>query len=123
MKLGIITDIHNNAAALEKVLDYLNNECCDRIICCGDIIGIGPYPEKTVQMMMKIPNLVAVRGNHEGYLLGGLPENYTEDLKSKLMERSEFEYHKWEHSQLSEQSVDFLRGLPYQQEFTFGDKK
>lgn len=60
---------------------------------------------------MKIPNLVAVRGNHEGYLLGGLPENYTEDLKSKLMERSEFEYHKWEHSQLSEQSVDFLRGL------------
>ena len=46
MKLGIITDIHNNAVALEKVLDYLNNECCDRIICCGDIIGIGPYPEK-----------------------------------------------------------------------------
>lgn len=123
MKFGIITDIHNNAVALEKVLDYLNNECCDRIICCGDIIGIGPYPEKTVQMMMKIPNLIAVRGNHEWYLLGGLPETYTEDLKSELMDRSEFEYHKWEHSMLSEQSVDFLRGLPYQQEFTFGDIK
>jgi len=72
MKLGIITDIHNNAAALEKVLAFLSKENCDRIICCGDIIGIGPYPEKTVQIMMKIPNLVAVRGNHEGYLLGGL---------------------------------------------------
>lgn len=123
MKFGIITDIHNNAVALEKVLDYLNSECCDRIICCGDIIGIGPYPEKTVQMMMKIPNLVAVRGNHEGYLLGGLPETYTEDLKSELMDRSEFEYHKWEHSTLSEQSVDFLSRLPYQKEFSFGDIK
>lgn len=123
MKFGIITDIHNNAAALEKVLERLKSENCEKIICCGDIIGIGPYPEKTVQMMMKIPNLIAVRGNHEGYLLGGLPEEYTDELKTELMDRSEFEYHKWEHSLLSESSVDFLSKLQYKQEFTAGNKK
>ena len=39
---------------------------CDRIICCGDIIGIGPNPEETVREMIRIPGLIAVRGNHEG---------------------------------------------------------
>lgn len=124
MKFGIITDIHNNAAALEKVLERLKSENCEKIICCGDIIGIGPYPEKTVQMMTKIPNLISVRGNHEGYLFGGLPNEYTDELKTdQMMDPSEFEYHKWEHSLLSKSSVEFLSVLPYKQEFTVGNKK
>ena len=69
MKLGVITDIHNNLTALRAVVEQLNQMECDKIICCGDIIGIGPYPEETVQYIMQIPNLIAVRGNHEKYLL------------------------------------------------------
>lgn len=45
MKFGVITDIHNNYIALKTVVDKLNQFECDKIICCGDIIGIGPYPE------------------------------------------------------------------------------
>ena len=47
MKLGIITDIHNNLIALNTVLEYFAQQNCDKIICCGDIIGIGPYPEES----------------------------------------------------------------------------
>lgn len=72
MKLGIITDIHNNLTALDAVVKRLQEIKCDKIICCGDIIGIGPYPEETVQYMMQIPDLIAVRGNHEKYLLEGM---------------------------------------------------
>ena len=57
MELGVITDIHNNLTALRAVVERLRYLECDRIICCGDIIGIGPYPEETVQYMMQIPNL------------------------------------------------------------------
>lgn len=46
MKLGVITDIHNNLTALIEVVEQLNQMKCDKLICCGDIIGIGPYPEK-----------------------------------------------------------------------------
>ena len=40
---------------------------------CGDIIGIGPYPEETVQYMRKLPNLTAVKGNHDKHLTDGMP--------------------------------------------------
>lgn len=111
MKLGVITDIHNNHTALKVVVERLQQLECDKIICCGDIIGIGPCPEETVQYMMRIPNLIAVRGNHEKYLLDKMPNEYPNE---EQMDWGEMEHHKWEHSLLSAESVDFLRSLPYQ---------
>lgn len=49
MKIGVIADIHNNVVALEAILDVFKKNGCSEILCCGDIIGIGPYPEETVQ--------------------------------------------------------------------------
>ena len=76
MQFGVVTDIHNNLTALKVVIEKLQQLGCDKIICCGDIIGIGPYPEETVQYLMQIPNLIAVRGNHEKYLLDEMPTEY-----------------------------------------------
>ena len=110
MKLGVITDIHSNLVALEVVVEKLQELQCDKIICCGDIIGIGPYPEETVQYLMQIPDLIAVRGNHEKYLLDEMPTEYPNE---EHMGYEEMKHHKWEHSLLSKESVDFLRNLPY----------
>ena len=115
MKFGIITDIHNNLTALKIAAERFSQMECDKIICCGDIIGIGPCPEETVQYMMQIPNLIAVRGNHEKYLLEGMPKVYPNE---ENMELGEMEHHKWEHSLLSTESIAFLKGLPYRQIFT-----
>lgn len=120
MKLGIITDIHNNITALEAIMAQLRQRQCDRIICCGDIIGIGPCPEQTVQYMRKIPNLIAVRGNHERYLLEGMPEEFPNDER---MEYGEVLHHKWEHSQLSAESVSFLQKLPLCERLEVGGYK
>ena len=68
MKIGILADIHNNVVALDAVLQEFERQGCEKVVCAGDIIEIGPYPEETVQKMMSIPNLIAVRGNHEKYL-------------------------------------------------------
>ena len=48
MKLGIITDIHSNIIALNEVLKEFEKIKVGKIICCGDIIGIGPYPEEVI---------------------------------------------------------------------------
>ena len=110
MKIGVITDIHSNLPALKAVMERLDEFNCDQIVCCGDIIGIGPYPEETVQFMLNIPNLIAVRGNHEKYLLEGMPSKYPNEER---MSFEEMKHHKWEHSLLSPSSVDFLKSLPY----------
>ena len=108
MRFGIINDIHSNVTALKLVMDRLERMGCERIICCGDIIGIGPWPEETVRCMMQIPDLIAVRGNHDKYLFDGATED---------MGQSEVEHHKWQHSRLSESSVSFLGSLPYRTDF------
>lgn len=116
MKIGVITDIHNNLTALKAVMKILNESQCDKIICCGDIIGIGPCPEKTVQYMMQIPNLIAVRGNHEKYLLEGMPNEYPND---ENMGFEEMKHHKWEHNLLSQETIAFLEGLPYRVDVSY----
>ena len=114
MRYGIITDIHNNVTALRAVMKQLEQRNCDRIICCGDMIGIGPDPEESVQEILRIPRLIAVRGNHESYLLEGMP---TECPNEEHMSLEEMEHHRWEHHLLSEESVAFLRSLPKRIDF------
>ena len=69
MKIGIITDVHNNVIALNSYVAVFEEEGCDEIICCGDIIGIGPFPEETVQRIKSLPNIRCVLRNHEKYLI------------------------------------------------------
>lgn len=103
MKLGIITDVHSNVIALNKIIQKFNREKCDKIICCGDIIGIGPYPEQTVRYIMSLPNCICVRGNHDHYQFRGIPDKITESEKL---------HHLWNQSQLSKASINFLKALP-----------
>lgn len=122
MKIGIITDIHSNIQALNAVLNEFDKEKVDKIICCGDIIGIGINPEETVQTLIKREDiLISVAGNHEQYLLKGLPDNIHDD-KRKLS-NDEIENHKWNHSKLSKQSKEFLSKLESSKSIEIEGKK
>lgn len=122
MKLGIITDIHSNIIALNEVLKEFEKIKIDKIICCGDIIGIGPNPEEVVQRLMKLKGkLVAVRGNHEKYLLEGLPINVHDNKRKMSLE--EIQNHKWTHSRISESSKKFLEKLPIYKNIEMQNKK
>lgn len=102
MKIGIISDIHNNSIALKAALEEFNKNKCKMIICAGDIIGIGPDPSTTVDILMKTPKVIAVKGNHESYL---------DNMDRNSMGPSEFDYHLWEHQKLSKDAIFFLSNL------------
>ena len=122
MKIGIITDIHSNIQALDAVLKEFDRIKVDKIICCGDIIGIGLSPEETVQALIKRKDiLIAVRGNHEQYLLQGLPKNVHDDKRKMSLE--EIKNHEWNHSKLSEESKKFIRELPQSKNIEIENKK
>jgi len=115
VKIGVFADVHSNLPALEAVLTELAARQCDRLVCCGDIIGIGPYPESAARRLMAIPNLTAVAGNHDRYLSEGLPCEFP---NSEVMDREEMLHHRWEHGLLSDESADYLKSLPLSAELT-----
>ena len=69
MKIGLISDMHGNKKALDAVLEQLENENIDKIICLGDLIGGAPMSEEVVQ------KIIAVRGNSERYIDEQLQRN------------------------------------------------
>ena len=103
MNIGIITDVHGNVIALDKIVQKFKKEKCEKIICCGDLIGIGPYPEQTVKYIISLPDLICVRGNHDHYQFRGIAEKITENEKL---------HHQWVRSLLSSSSINFLKELP-----------
>jgi putative phosphoesterase len=108
MRIGVLTDIHNNVIALNSVLQLFEQNGCDEILCCGDIIGIGPFPEDTVQRIKSLTNIKCVIGNHEKYLIDGIKKPYPNG-----MDENEGLHHEWEHSILSDDSKKYIKQLPY----------
>ena len=120
IKVGVISDIHNNLPALEAVIESMGKKGCTQIICCGDIVGMGVYPEGTIRRIKELPMLSGcVRGNHEDYL-----EQYMENLHWDSLElgQCEVEYLKWETERISENSRAFLKNLPCEEYLNINGK-
>lgn len=64
MKLAIISDIHGNLYALMKVLEDIEDQRVDSIICLGDLIGYGPHPNEVVSMIQR-RNILCLKGNYD----------------------------------------------------------
>ncbi len=110
MKIGIITDIHSNSLALETVFKEFKERNIEKIICCGDIIGIGPRPEETMQIILKNKDkIICIKGNHEKYFTDGFPE-FVHDNKRKFSQ-DEIEHQKFEQRKLSMESKQYIIGL------------
>ena len=71
MKIAVISDIHGNLRALESVLKNIEEECCDRIFCLGDLAMAGPQPDQTIDKIKQLAqgdNFELIQGNTDEYL-------------------------------------------------------
>jgi predicted MPP superfamily phosphohydrolase len=64
LKIAVISDIHANLVALEKVLVSIRTHQCDMIVCLGDIVGYGPKPNECIKLIEKAADFVLM-GNHD----------------------------------------------------------
>ncbi len=64
MRQALISDIHGNLEALTAVMADLETRQVDRIICLGDIVGYGPNPCQSLDIVMKRSSLT-ILGNHD----------------------------------------------------------
>jgi putative phosphoesterase len=94
MKLGVISDVHGDPVALEVAWSHLTVMGADRIVCAGDLVGYGPFPDRVVTFMRE-RQVSSVRGNHDRWALergagardefgGGTPNSETLDYLRDL---------------------------------------
>ncbi|MEW4567840.1 YfcE family phosphodiesterase [Tautonia sp. JC769] len=62
--LGLISDVHGDPIALELAWAHLTVLGAESIVCAGDLVGYGPFPDRVVAFLhdRQIP---CVRGNHD----------------------------------------------------------
>lgn len=67
MKIGVVSDIHGNAAALRRAFRLLDG--ADRIVCLGDAINQYRFCNDTVELL-RAREAIMVNGNHEETFFG-----------------------------------------------------
>lgn len=64
MRIAIFSDIHGNLEALKAVLEDIKSKNVDRIVCLGDLVGYGPFPNEVVDMV-RSENILTIVGNYD----------------------------------------------------------
>jgi predicted phosphodiesterase len=72
----LLSDIHADIAALERVLKHAEG-AWDKLVFLGDAIGYGDEPEAVVQRLIELSPTVALQGNHEAMALDTLSHQAT----------------------------------------------
>ena len=104
MRALIISDVHANLEALERVLgDAQQQGGFDAVWCLGDVVDYGPDPGPCIEVLAE-QELLCVAGNHDYAALGkiGVESFNTYAAQSAL----------WTREQLGSDHVAFLEGLP-----------
>jgi predicted phosphodiesterase len=68
MRLALISDIHGNDTALERVLSAIHNDGAEGIVCLGDVAGTGPQPHAVLERLRGTGTPV-VMGNVDWYMM------------------------------------------------------
>ena len=100
MKIAIFTDIHGNLPALKSILDDIKKNNVDRIICLGDVVGLGPKSKECLDLIID-NNIEMVLGNNELNIIYG-----TEIDKS--VEDEEKKHYDWIRESLNDEEMSFL---------------
>jgi predicted phosphodiesterase len=104
MKIAVISDLHANMAALDAVLASIETEAVDRIICGGDLVGYNAEPRQIVDKVREL-GIPCVMGNHDAAVVSVTDvENFNAPARAAV---------EWTIQQLDDDSLEFLRGLPY----------
>jgi predicted phosphodiesterase len=106
MRFAVISDVHNNLAALEAVLADLQAVSPDSVVIAGDFLNRGPQPREVLQLVRSL-GWPMLRGNHEDYVLAQCSEFAAGDpLANPIWQPA-----RWTAEQIGKQA-DGLAALP-----------
>ncbi|MHB8089924.1 MAG: metallophosphoesterase family protein, partial [Anaerolineaceae bacterium] len=72
-KIAILSDLHGNMPAIEKVLADLKTRQIERVFCLGDLVSGPLWPRESIDLLMQ-QDWTFVRGNHDRNLVERAPD-------------------------------------------------
>src|SRR4051794_2317644 len=89
--IALLSDLHANALALEAVYAFAS-EYTDTYWILGDLLGYGPYPDRTLRLVQSIQPQILLTGNHDWYVMPADPADREGDgrLRGPTYRRDEW---------------------------------
>jgi putative phosphoesterase len=119
-RIVVFSDMHGNSIAFDAMLEDLQDETFDQMVCLGDAVQSGPQPVQTVARLREL-GCPVVMGNADDWLLIGTDsgaENISDQRRIKMDAVRE-----WQLEQLSSEDQNFIRAFQATVEIPLEDGK
>jgi len=63
-RIAILSDVHADNRALQDALACIERMGIDLVVCAGDLVDYGPFPEETIRLLRE-KAIPCIRGNHD----------------------------------------------------------
>jgi putative phosphoesterase len=70
VKIAVLSDVHANLQALERVFEDAEERGIDVFLNAGDSIGFGPYPNEVLELLCE-KNVLSILGNYDLEVIEG----------------------------------------------------
>ncbi len=67
-RLAIVSDVHADVDALCDALAQAERLGCEAVVCAGDLIDYGRFPEETI-IVLREKQVPCIRGNHDRWAI------------------------------------------------------
>src|SRR5260370_38776747 len=103
MRLAVISDIHGECFAFDQVLQDIQRQGIEQLVCLGDALQGGSQPAETLTRLREL-NCPVVRGNADAWLITGQHTSAGEEPSEHQREVRD-----WSLAQLSQSDVAFVQ--------------
>lgn len=103
MRIAILSDIHGECFPLDQVLQDIQRQGVEQIVCLGDALQGGSQPAETLARLRQL-NCPIVMGNADAWLVTGQETSTNEKVSEKQRE-----VRAWSLAQLSESDIAFIQ--------------
>ncbi len=111
-KIAVLSDIHANINALERVVRDAEEHGASLLVNAGDSIGFGPCPNEVVKLLCE-KNVLSILGNYDVEVIEG-------KIKDKGQKNLAFQFAKKE---LSKSCKNYLNSFPRERRMEVAGKK
>ncbi|MGL5693951.1 MAG: metallophosphoesterase family protein [Peptostreptococcaceae bacterium] len=120
MRIAVISDIHSNIYALDKVVEDIKTKNVDMVACTGDLVGYGTRPNEVISKI-KQEKILTIMGNYDeaignSKIVCGCDYPDPKDANKAALSMQ------FTGEETTVENKKYLRNLPKEAIFTFNNK-